>query len=203
MGRRDTLGLDEMLVELIEPRAESTPVEVVRGGTRYGRQHRVVAPALLDQLRGLEPLRGEGRRGASGSTVPVSIEALDIAARIDLQAARWVRELGEDDPGDTVDLLAVLRKLAASLDRCRLTSAGCCSWHELESDVRDWWLSARAVSGWSGRPWSPAVPCPVCEHRGALRIRLAEQLAVCVECRATWDSETIPLLAAMIRGDGS
>lgn len=192
-----------MLVELTSPRVELTRVEVRRGGTSYGRQHRVVAPALLDQLRGLTPVRGAGRRAPGyESRVPVSLEALDTAARIDLAASRWVRDLGEDDPGDTVEVLRQLRKLAASLDRCGRPGVRCCSWHELERDVSDWWLSARAVSGWSGRPWRPDVRCPVCGHRGGLRIRLAEELAVCVECRATWGPSSIGVLAEMIRGSG-
>lgn len=168
------------------------------------RSHHVTVPALVRQLVGSDPQRSgpvKGPRPGYGSRPAARLDALDALALIDGEAARWVRYLGEDDRHhDTASTLRQLHSLAVAQP------------HEVRSavtaDVRRWWVRARIVTGWDSAPWTPNVVCPHCGERGTLRIRLADQIALCTnhDCRVWWDHETIGLLADYIReesGDSS
>ena len=65
--------------------------------------HLTMVPPLIDQLD--EPnatSKGDVGGSAGYSSRPAaSIEAIDTLMFIDDEAARWVRKLGEDDPGRT------------------------------------------------------------------------------------------------------
>lgn len=208
MVRGEDVDLEGVFADLVDGHVESSRVEEHHGGTRYVRMHRVLAPSLIGQLRGVRP-GGTGEevpQGGYGSKVPLNLDAVDTATRIDLEVARWVRDLGEDDPADTVECLRLLWKLLASVHRCggwspRRGEGGlwCCTWHAVEVDARSWWRQARVVSGWDGRPWSPDATCPACEVRGRLRVRFADSAAVCLGCRALWGPAEIGVLADHIR----
>jgi hypothetical protein len=105
------------------------------------------------------------------------------------------------------DLLAIVesapRMEPATLDAITVDA---CRW-------RTW---CRVMTGWQDPPVAPYVPCLRCgqlpDERAGLRVRIegasgsggivgdaAVQAAVCLSCNATWDADTIGLLAEHIR----
>lgn len=186
------------------------------------RDHFTRVPPLLDQLRYGDWTTSQQRGGSAFESRPAaSVESLDTLIRIDLEAARWVRDLGEDDPGDTIECVRFLGGLVASARRCRvhprghqhdgqgchLDSAGrrltgwCCTWHNVAADVARWWTQARIITGWDQQAWSPDNTCPACGERRTLRIRLEERLGFCTSCRETWGPESYQELAAHVRAE--
>lgn len=189
------MDLAEMVHELTETHHHREHYTTRDHGFWYGRDHVVPAPPLLDQLTTTSPSgTGEERNGGGYASRPAArLEALDTMVNIDLEASRWVRDLGEDDPLDTK---ACIRRLHG-LHR----SASGPTRREILRDVRRWWLQARIVSGWDSPAWRPDNTCPMCGERGGLRVRLGDRTALCVTCRETWDVTNIGLLADHIRGE--
>lgn len=154
--------------------------------------HTTDVPALLDQLANAEKTTAEAA-GFAGfqPAAPLWLEPLDTLALIDLEASKWVRDLGDDDPATTKACVLRLHGLWASATAEAKT--------QIERDVRKWWAQARVVCGWDGVAWKPDNTCPMCSERRSLRVKLADQLAFCVDCRETWDHANIGLLADHIR----
>lgn len=179
--------------ELVSTHAHTEPYDVETNGTTWHRRHVTLVPSLVDQLRDASPSSSGDAAGSGGygSRPAARIEALDALAYIDLEAARWVRDLGEDDPADTAACISLLHGLWASADNVTQES--------IELDVRRWWIHARIVSGWDDPPWRLRSSCPLCRVRGGLRIKRDASGAVCVECRGTWGGGNILLLAEHIR----
>lgn len=197
-----------MVAELTRPHRHRERYSVDLGPTSWSRFHNTRVPPLLVQLGSPDPVSGDTARGGGFESRPaLSIDAYDTLVRIDLAAARWVRDLGEDDPGSTVVCVRMLGGLAASAHRCDRRAAKrdaarkviCCTWHSIEDDVRDWWRQARVVTGWDSPAWRPDATCPACAVRGALRIRLEDRTGLCVECRETFGSEEYQQLAEHVR----
>lgn len=173
--------------------------------------HITTHPSLIDQLdRSGDRLTntGEDGRGTFGSSPAARLEALDELLRIDHAAARWVRQLGRDDPGDTVGCILILNGLAAALDECPRVERDkvtkkviCCDLHKVDADVRSWWTRARIVTGWDLPAWKPANSCPLCNERGSLRIKIIDQSGMCVACDGAWTQVSIGLLADHIRAE--
>ncbi|WP_028657096.1 DUF7341 domain-containing protein [Nocardioides sp. J54] len=197
-------AITDMVAQLTRPHHHAEPYTYEAGGTSYTQRHLVHAPALLDQLQHATPLTGSDHTRSGYTSRPAaSIEALDTWARIDIEAARWVRDLGEDDPGDTKHCVRYLGSLLPSTETCGSNPRpDCCARHAIERDIRRWWTQARIVSGWDTAAWKPNNTCPLCATRGSLRIRIDganDVSAMCIECRETWDIENIPLLAEHIK----
>lgn len=198
MTRPRGMQLADYVRELTEPHQHVEP-HTIRGlkGGWIGRRHITHAPALLTQLWDNDTpsqAAGDGPRPGFKSKPAARLEALDAAVRIDLEAARWVRDLGEDDRyTDTAATIRQLHGLAASADPVQRRA--------IEHDVRRWWTQARIVTGWDSPAWSPDNTCPQCGERGTLKVRLGEHIGMCTNgvCRATWDESTIGLLADHIR----
>jgi hypothetical protein len=168
--------------------------------------HITQVPPLITQLAQANPASTGAGAGKPASRPAANIEALDTLIHIDLAAARWVRELGEDDPGTTIACISKLHGLAASAHHCGHSKATienrkatCCTVHQIERDIRRWWTQARIVSGWDTPAWAPNNTCPMCSERRTLRIRSDDQTAMCVGCRETWDRGNIGLLADHVR----
>lgn len=140
----------------------------------------------------------EGARPGYASKPTARIDALDAHARIDTEAARWVRVLGYDDPQDTIGILRRLNGLAAGLKHDHKPAALCCDWHLIEQDARSWWVQARILSGWDSSAWRPDSTCPPCGKLGTLRVKLMAKTAMCVDCREVWTEDTIGMLAQHI-----
>lgn len=168
------------------------------GDTTYGQDHVTQVPPLLHQLRYATPSgMGEERGGAGYESRPaLSLDALDTLARIEHQATQWLDHLGAKDPGDLTRALQRLASLHVGMRDLDDRRA-------LEHDVRRWWAQARVVTGWDSPAWRPDNSCPMCAEHGTLRVRLAEKVGLCVECRETWDDTNIGLLADHIRAESA
>lgn len=181
--------------ELTEPHAHREAYVIERdNGERWTSNHKTTSPALIDQLDAAPSGQGGDRSGSGyGSRPAARIEAIDALILIDLEASRWVRELGEDDPGDTKACVRRLHGLRASAAEETQKA--------IDSDLRRWWRHARILSGWDRAAWRPNNTCPLCAERRTLRINPDEHVALCVDCRADWDETTIGLLAEHIRSE--
>lgn len=165
---------------------------------RKPRYHVTSNPPLLAQLdESALPsnTRIDGAGTIAGSRPAANVDAIDTANRIRDDATWWLRYLGADDTGELIDLVHRLAPFANGNnihpDHAR----------RLGFDIRCWWTWARITTGWDQPPWQPNNTCPACATRGSIRIRLHEHLATCTNdnCRATWDHDTIGLLAEHIR----
>lgn len=222
-----------MFDELTRPHTHRETYTTHRGLTTITVGHLTRVPSLVHQLLtagGTTNGTGELAGAAYQSRPAARIEALDTVMVIDDQAAAWVRRLGEDDPGDTLDprtdqpvrgsgtiaCLRLLHGLHASAPHCGRAKGRrnldaiwthdnphgwCCLRHWLEHDVRRWWHQARIITGWDLPPARPFNTCPVCEHRGGLRVNLQLPAAVCIECLSIWDGDSIGVLAEHIRAE--
>jgi hypothetical protein len=192
------LQLADYVRELTEPHQhrEEYTIRGLTGGWA-GRTHVTRVPALLDQLWDAPSNAAESGSSAGYESRPAArLDALDTAARIDIQAARWITDLGETPRSlNTSDLVHQLHGLVPSADPAQRSA--------IASSVRSWWLQARIVTGWDSPAWSPDNTCPQCGERGTLKIRLAEHIGMCKNdaCDATWDETTIGLLADHIRAE--
>jgi hypothetical protein len=198
------------------------------GMSSWDTYHTTEVPPLIQQLNEAEkPSAGDLTGTTFGSRPVVSIEAIDTLSHIDWEAAKWVRKLGHDDPGDTIACVTKVYSLAASAEFCRRDNGVigevevpvqvaedkwetrtrkeiiCCDVHRIERDMRRWWTQARITSGWDSRAWAPNNTCPIteCGERRTLRIRVDDQTAFCVNCRETWDSTSIGILAEHVRAE--
>jgi hypothetical protein len=184
------------------------------GSTTWIQQrHRTTSPSLLEQLWGAVEASGsvEGGQRTFASKPSARLDAIDAAQRIDTGAFTWLRRLGLVDvyDDDTLpDTAAAVRRLGAllpSTEKCSRKKPdrdrACCQHHQLELDIRSWWVTARVLTGWDSPAWQPANTCPICDVKGGLRVKLEHRTAVCVECGSTWSAETIGLLADHIRAE--
>lgn len=168
-------------------------------GGWIGRKHITNVPSLITQLWDNDTpsqAAGDGPRPGFQSRPAARLEALDAAVRIDIEAARWVTDLGETPRGlNTQDTIRQLHGLAVGADPAQRRA--------IEHDVRRWWTQARIVTGWDSPAWSPDNTCPQCGERGTLKVRLAEHIGMCTHdaCRTTWDEQSIGLLADHIRAE--
>ncbi len=170
----------------------------VRNGTRwFSKTHHTKVPSLMAQLWSNDipsATAEEGPRPGFASRPAARLDALDAAVRIDLEATRWITDLGEQPRRlDTADTITQLHGLSASADRVTQKA--------IERDVRRWWTQARIVTGWDSPAWTPDNTCPQCGERGTLKVKLADGIGMCTHdaCRVTWDKTTIGLLADHIR----
>lgn len=209
MTTQQRLDLVDLVRELTQPHTHAEHYQVRRGHTWYGQNHVTQQPPLLDQLQYATPSGIGEERGSVGfeSRPTARIEALDTLLKIDDAAARWVRHLGEDDPGDkinpatgrvipgsgTIACVVLVGSLAPSQDEPTRK--------RIHSDVHHWWMWARIATGWDSPAWRPDNTCPNCGERGSLRVNLVEELGTCIECRETWDHYAIGILAEHIRAE--
>lgn len=203
----------DMVKELTSPTKHSEQISQPQHNgdgtiTWHTTRHNTTHPPLLDQLRDTTQQTAApgdlAGKPTFGSKPPTRLDAIDAYTRIDLAAARWVRELGEDDPGDTAACVLKLSGLAASAHCCMKRPAlkngdECCTVHAIERDIRSWWTQARILAGWDRPAWEPDNTCPLCARKGGLRIKLEAQTAMCTACHETWTPDEIGLLAQHMR----
>lgn len=201
MTRPTGMTLADYVRELTEPHQHREHYTIRIAGRWEPRDHATRVPSLLTQLWENDvPSQGaeDGPRPGFASKPAARLDALDTAARIDIQAHRWVTDLGERPRSlHAVDLIHQLHGLSASADPEQR--------REITRSIRSWWLQARIVTGWDAPAWSPDATCPQCGERGTLKVRLAEHIGMCTndQCRVTWDAETIGLLADHIRAESN
>lgn len=156
-------------------------------------RHLTTNPPLINQLwEAAATSKGmDGGNRVFGSSPSASLEALDMVMRIEQQVHHMLRhDHGEanshDDYPHTIQAVRHLGSLTGRhTDNART--------------IRSWWAGARVVTGWDLPAWKPNNTCPLCAHRGGLRVKYPT--AICVECRETWDEETIGLLVEHIRSE--
>lgn len=211
MNRR--LTLPELVHELTAWHTHREPYEYDAhhqngSTTHYTADHVTHQPPLLTQLdRSITPSGqgGEVGAGAPGSRPTANLDAIAAACDIDLEAARWIRDMGEDDPQDTIGCIRRLHGLTASVHRCDRAAgrAGrdCCTYHAVEVSVRSWWVRARVLTGWDTKARKLDGTCPLCGERGTVQVRLSSGLGACTSCHETWDGETIGILAEHMRAE--
>jgi hypothetical protein len=202
------------LHDMIRELCEDTQHRELYMRKRKPRYHVTNNPPLLVQLKAAATPKASvdsGTARPASSKPSAAIDSIDTLLEIDKQAAAWLRVLGQDDPGNVVRCVVQVGALAPSQDHCgrKTPKRGedgqviCCTFHDIESDVRRWWSKARVVTSWDLPPFRPDNTCPICAVRGSLRIRVEERLAMCTEeaCREVWDETTIGLLADHIRAE--
>lgn len=196
-ARTNPMHLVDYVNELTRIHHHREPYAARENGAWVPHTHATEVDALLDQLIANDTpsaAADEGPRPGFASKPAARLEAIDVAIRIDLEAARWVRDLGHDDHHtNTAATVRQLHGLAASADPEQR--------REIERDVRRWWIAARIITGWDTAAWTPDNTCPACNQRGTLRVRLADHIGMCTNdaCRTIWDTATIGLLADHIR----
>lgn len=99
--------IHDMLDELTRAHRHRERYAAKRAGETWTSQHITDVPALVHQLLGATPA---GSGSESGSTSAKSrpaarIEAIDTLMLIDHEASAWIRRLGENDPGDTLEIV--------------------------------------------------------------------------------------------------
>ena len=206
---RPDMDLLDYVHELTASHQHREHYVVRKGAMWYGRDHTTQVPALLAQLVAASPSGAVDERDNSGfgSRPTARLDALDTMARIDHDAATWVRYLGLDDPGDKINP-ATEQSVPGSGTAACIRLLGSLAGNQpkgvhaaLTRDIRRWWTWARIVSGWDSAAWRPDNTCPMCGERRTLRINLAAEVGFCINdpCRETWDSSNIGLLADHIR----
>lgn len=200
---RPRMDLADYVRELTLPHThtETYPTKSITGPGFVDTRYTTHVPSLLTQLwdNDIPSSTAEtGTRPGFASKPAARLDALDAAVRIDLEANRWVTDLGEH--ARTTDTRQVIRQLHSLVP-----SADPVTRHAIEHDVRRWWIRARIETGWDSPAWTPDATCPQCGMRGTLKIRLAEHIGRCVNdaCGATWSEATIGLLADHIRAESA
>lgn len=223
----------DMIDELTRQHTHRANYSMKRGRESWTQGHVTTVAPLVYLLLGNMPAGSQADAGSShGRSKPAArIEALDTVAFIDDEAARWVRRLGEDDPGDMLDLatgqhvmgsgtvrcIAKLHGLMAATDHCRRPhghrhNTRCAEPHHADAGTWccTWHDIEHHVRRWwrqarimTGFDWvyRPFNTCPVCEQRGSLRILVELQSGMCVECRSVWSPEDFHRLADHIRDE--
>lgn len=163
---------------------------------KIDRWHEHTIPSLLRQLHlarvpGMMYVEDSGGRAAHTprSVPPARIEAINAMLAIDAGAAMLLVEVGAKPRNDTASNIRSL--VGAQVDSDTSTA--------ILSRLRAWYGLAATVAGWERPPWRPDAPCPLCSHRGGLRVRLDRETAACVECGESWTPATIGLLAEHVR----
>lgn len=217
------LDIHDWVEELTRTHTHREPYVRKDGGVVWTAGHVTSVPPLVLQLIGATPAGSTDQAGAKPHSRPAArIEALDTVMLIDDEAERWFARLADDAPRDSFDphtqrpipgsgtiaRISRLHGLHASAPHCgrsrgRRDENGvwCCLRHRLEHDVRRWWHQARIVTGWDTPAYRPFNTCPVCEHRGGLRINLEMRAGLCIECRSVWAADEIGVLAEHIRAE--
>jgi hypothetical protein len=154
-------------------------------------------PSLLEQLAAaVVPSEayaavGAGGRVAPRSTPPARLDAIDRWQAIEAAALRWSASLGLRARPDLAGRVSALVAAGAGLDAPTLAA--------LLAEVRAWHYWAATVVGWLTPPWRPLAPCPACQARDRLRVRLDQGTACCLGCGRAWGPDTIDALAASVR----
>lgn len=166
---------------------------------RRFREHRTVQPGLLTQLAALigemtTSVDGTTTRPIMASRPPANVDALSCHTVITMAAARWCWSLKLDLRDTPEGNIRALVGAVTLLDEDTTRT--------LADEMRDWRNTASVLTGWSTPPYRPQVPCPVpdCAQVGKLRINLSRHTGICLACRATWDIDTIGILADYVRG---
>lgn len=175
---------------------------------RKPKYHVTSNPPLLAQLdESALPSnnRTDGAGTIAGSRPAANVDAIDTARRINRDATDWLNHYSSiiihADPKLALELRHWWVNDGDIVDRVRRLAPIALHDHDLARDIARWWTWARITTGWDQPPFQPHNTCPHCGVLGSIRIRLHEHLATCTNdtCRATWNQDTIGILAQHIR----
>ncbi len=159
-----------------------------------GRLHTVQHPPLLDQVHDTtttSPAPGAWGGTAYGSKPAGRVDALAFLERIERQSHDLAVDLGVTLDRKPPPAIPEARRDLWAL-KARLTLIGGHLGGQLSNPlIRSWWATARVLTQHDGPPVAPDIPCPIetCDRRGTLRIRIDEQVAVCIECHTVWTND--------------
>lgn len=155
--------------------------------TKTKERHVTTHPSLIDQLKATvgQSRQGDFSGGSAKSKPAARLDAIATLARIDKQSRQLATELNVTGKGMAARLSAIAGALGTNPN----------------DTVRNWWISARCVTGWEEPTYEPDVPCPNvdCERRASLRIRPTEGIGSCIECGSTWGEENFATLGEYIK----
>jgi transcription elongation factor Elf1 len=163
---------------------------------RLRRIWEVNLPSLLDQLAeavvpGESYVEDEVTRGAFASRPAARLDAVDRLLAIEASAAMWCLGSALALRESATDNIRALVGKAPALDSGRQ--------RDLSRDLRSWRTWAATVTGWEHPPHAPRAPCPLCEAKGTLRIRLEKSTGCCMACGAAWDVTNIGILTEHVK----
>jgi len=160
------------------------------GPTTEIRIHRTHFPSLLNQLAtAIEPARGAGTARGYESSPTARLDAIDRLTAIDHTSRQWCQDLHTPARNTTDANLRALVGATTTEDEL----------DDLTRAARRWLTWARICTGWDTPPRRLREPCPACNHKGGLRVRIDDLNATCLECGNIWDRDTIGLLGDYIR----
>ena len=170
----------DLIADLTQPftttETITQPVQSPRGRWRTQTfRHTVQHAGLLNQIQltiTTTSNAGELHHTAYGPKPAGRIDCLAFLQRIEHQSSAMANELLLPPQPLNPRLLAL---------------AGLIGNHP-DTRVHAWWTTARVLTQHDAPPYSPDVPCPNerCDHRGSLRVRVDDRIAVCIECHDTW-----------------
>lgn len=167
--------------------------------THDTKAHSIRVPPLLTQLAASDiPSKAAGGDTTPGyeSKPAARLDAIDALADVTNGTTSWVTLLGHKPrTTGTVDLVLQLHGLLPQADPTQR--------EKIEADIRHWWTLARIVTGWDAASWRPDNTCPSCGVLRSLRVKLLDRIALCTECKVTWNAGTIGLLAEHIRRESA
>lgn len=182
---------------LTEPHINREPYTVWDGNRhRKVHHHITVQHGLVTQLyRAILPswsVSDEPSTGGPAPAPPLEIEALSRHREIATAADAWCRELGLAPRPTTESTIRALVGAAGHLDDSRQ--------YTLAADLRRWANWCRVYLGLEKVRRISGARCPIvdCDTLGGLRINLTTSHGLCTACGATWDRDTIGLLAEHI-----
>ena len=192
--------------ELVEGWSTRAVQDVEPDGPGGEVERRVVVlehPSLLEQLRGGGSPPPAVSSTGRGSKPPARLDAVSHLRDVEREVLEWGQRLvarsflaglqlgAGSTRRRTVLLLEVLAARAPVLPPAVLDA--------LDRDVLRWWGAARIITAWDDPPQQLAIPCMACEAFGKIQVRLVPLVAVCMECRAVWDEQTISVLGYHVR----
>jgi len=150
------------------------------------------APLLVQLLHPADDSTAGSSSAGPKSKPPTSLDGWAAHQDIQFGTQTWCRVLvGQAMPSGPAARLRRLLELAPTLDDERL--------HNLDADVRRWWVLARTVTTWADAPWKPAVRCSECGTLGKIQVRLRPTTAYCLACETAWDAATIDQLGTHVQ----
>jgi hypothetical protein len=185
--------------DLTEPRRHVEPI-YTPGRSRRRRLSHVwctTQPGLIHALwEAIEPSTHpdwDARRTGYGPTPPLCLEAVSRYAAIQIGVVRlcWTLRVEQRDT-TTASIRAVVGAAAAADHGTQ---------EHILAELHTWRTWCAVMTGWQTPAYAPRAPCPAveCSRPGTLRINLTHRRALCVACHATWNPDTIGVLADYIR----
>jgi hypothetical protein len=156
---------------------------------QHGLLTQLYRAAIIPTLTGTDDTAG----GIPASRPPLEVEALSRHDQITKAATAWCTQVGAKPRTTPESNIRALVGAATQLDDDQQQN--------LHTDLRRWAGWCRVYLGLEHVRRIPGTRCPLtsCNTLGALRINLTTSHALCTTCGATWNHDTIGVLAEHIQ----